>query len=896
MASELLFAAPGELDQQPMPTVAASDFKVPPLNIGGNLGGSADLDAPASASPSVSNAHLDSAGTQRMSASGTASAPHKPLPTATVPDPGLPGERPAPMSPGGTRRVLIPSIAGAKAASGAPGGSTIRVAPLTARPHHVSPMAGSLPADTPASARLPGSANDALLLPPPAAGLSGSRGGATSPSAKAAGKKAKASRDRVAQLKVMSQELNAAEGGRGQLMRTVQSTIQQRQRQRFASQMHLLRLQLNMKLPAPTNTEGENGAQAILEKYGRNRGGARLDDASSSDDGDGEAERLNAHIPNPTLAADVKRRLLEEVVPSQYRVRLFHKCALTGRPPPSVEEALQRRTMPRIGACADTPNQAGRPSGDASSNASVASSSMRRGGEPNSARTAQTRPSFKAVADANRPTPPPQPLVPKPPSRAELIEGGPGSPGPQHQPLSRRSSRRSNASNASNAAFMTEADELAAHRRSLDLDDAALRQKQLRETKREPADFAKLKSQDRHAQQFRRTHWERHVQEAKQKRASRKSAHSGNKSGVFGSVSATVGDGAASPAGDDESPSSSRKRDPLTDRPAQHTVDSVDQFLAALCHETERFNKQQLEELQRARTAQGTFHATKVATFEDIMASGELRNAPAHKVFLSLRARVSGAARAKDQAERLDVFYQHIDRVRACVPLLFRTEAEQTIAHRYLDVLRERVTACDGQQNAGDFEHCVFAVYPTERLLQDAVVSLLELASPMFNITETAFAAWLQAKLQCFSDRDREYQTQFRMVEQQFGRDAATEAKFKLTVHTVRGFSHFAQLRPQLSVRVVAERKTVHTQPLQGVKPLWHEPFVLHLLNDSNPVKLYVLMNDGEVIGTGTLSVSKAPIGKAVKQWVSVQGTQANSGEMQVTLEVYPPVMFQRPA
>ena len=330
---------------------------------------------------------------------------------------------------------------------------------------------------------------------------------------------------------------------------------------------------------------------------------------------------------------------------------------------------------------------------------------------------------------------------------------------------------------------------------------------------------------------------------------------------------------------------------PLPPRPSGETLTTADValFIDKLRRRDHLFNESAMGEMDRAKAAQAVFIQHKKQYLETMLDSDKMAFASMDYVFRKLRQGTNAAARKKDNGARLDVFFDHLDRLeRFSIPTF--PEREVTNLLRCIEKARDIVEECKGMQEYEHFSIVVKEAFAPEQLLQFYVVDFLQMLACIFGIGVEKFRWWLRETLKQFEARD--YEPIFRAVEKSIGKEVSKEARFRITVHSCRGITTDA--RPAISIKIAVERHTVQTSLwITASRPVWNQSFVFQIYDEQSPITVSLLL-DGQAVGEGAFSVYRYPMGKASKMWFPVAGPLMQHSEVSMTVEVLPPPVQQQ--
>lgn len=296
------------------------------------------------------------------------------------------------------------------------------------------------------------------------------------------------------------------------------------------------------------------------------------------------------------------------------------------------------------------------------------------------------------------------------------------------------------------------------------------------------------------------------------------------------------------------------------------------------------FNLASLKEIERARAAQNIFRPTKVETLQRYLSDERHHFRTPDQVLGRARRATHRSAREKDNAERLDVFFDHLDRLERFTKPSFPPHTHPflygCIAHT-----RKAVTQREGMQEYADFDAVVQQSFPPEMLLHYYVADFLRMLAAIFGIGIDRFRVWLRDALKRFDARD--YEPVFRSVEIAIGKEVTREARFKVHVHMARGAPP-PLTRTEMSLRISVERHTAETSLLPGATKLaWNETFFFHIYDEQSHITM-MLLQDGESIGQGSFSVFRYPIGKPSRMWFPIPGPGIPHAEVNIIVEMLP--------
>lgn len=296
------------------------------------------------------------------------------------------------------------------------------------------------------------------------------------------------------------------------------------------------------------------------------------------------------------------------------------------------------------------------------------------------------------------------------------------------------------------------------------------------------------------------------------------------------------------------------------------------------------FNIASLKEIERARAAQNIFRATKVDTLQRYLSDERHHFRTPDQVLGRARRATHQSAREKDNAERLDVFFDHLDRLERFTKPSFPPHTHPylygCIAHT-----RRAVTQREGMQEYADFDTVVQQSFPSEMLLHYYVADFLRMLAAIFGIGMDRFRVWLRDALKRFDARD--YEPVFRSVEIAIGKDVTKEARFKVHVHMARGAPP-PLTRTEMSLRISVERHTAETSPVPGAtKVTWNETFFFHIYDEQSHITM-MLLQDGEPVGQGSFSVFRFPVGKPSRMWFPIPGAGIPHAEVNIVVEMLP--------
>lgn len=311
------------------------------------------------------------------------------------------------------------------------------------------------------------------------------------------------------------------------------------------------------------------------------------------------------------------------------------------------------------------------------------------------------------------------------------------------------------------------------------------------------------------------------------------------------------------------------------------TNEDVKLFVEKLRRRDHLFNEASLNEMDRAKAAQAVFIPHKQRGLDQMLESEHMAFASMDYVFRKLRQGTNAAARKKDNGARLDVFFDHLDRLeRFSIPSFPEREVQNLL--RCIQKAREVVEECKGMQEYEHFSIVVNEAFAPEQLLQYYVVDFLHLLACIFGIGAEKFRWWLREMLKQFEARD--YEPIFRSVERSIGKEVSKEARFRMTVHSCRGI--MTDARPAISIRINVERHTVTTTPwLTAARPVWNQAFIFQIYDEQSLINVSLLL-DGLAVGEGAFSVYRYPVGKASKMWFPVSGPTMPHAEVSLTAEV----------
>jgi hypothetical protein len=296
------------------------------------------------------------------------------------------------------------------------------------------------------------------------------------------------------------------------------------------------------------------------------------------------------------------------------------------------------------------------------------------------------------------------------------------------------------------------------------------------------------------------------------------------------------------------------------------------------------FNIASLKEIERARAAQNIFRATKVDTLQRYLSDERHHFRTPDQVLGRARRATHQSAREKDNAERLDVFFDHLDRLERFTKPSFPAHTHPylygCIAHT-----RKAVTQREGMQEYADFDLVVQQSFPAEMLLHYYVADFLRMLAAIFGIGMDRFRVWLRDALKRFDARD--YEPVFRSVEIAIGKEVTKEARFKIHVNMVRGAPP-PLTRTEMSLRISVERHTAETSLVPGAtKITWNETFLFHTYDEQSHITMS-LLQDGETVGQGSFSVFRYPMGKPSRMWFPIPGPGTPHAEVNIVVEMLP--------
>lgn len=296
------------------------------------------------------------------------------------------------------------------------------------------------------------------------------------------------------------------------------------------------------------------------------------------------------------------------------------------------------------------------------------------------------------------------------------------------------------------------------------------------------------------------------------------------------------------------------------------------------------FNIASLKEIERARAAQNIFRATKVDTLQRYLSDEKHHFRTPDQVLGRARRATHRSAREKDNAERLDVFFDHLDRLERFTKPSFPGHTHQYL-YGCIAQTRKVVTQREGMQEYADFDTVVHQSFPPEMLLHYYVADFLRMLAAIFGIGMDRFRVWLRDALKRFDARD--YEPVFRSVEIAIGKEVTKEARFKVNVIMVRGAPP-PLTRTELSLRISVERHAMETALVPGAtKVTWNETFSFHIYDEQSHITM-VLIQDGEQIGQGSFSVFRYPIGKPSRMWFPIPGPLIPHAEVNIVVEMLP--------
>ena len=310
-------------------------------------------------------------------------------------------------------------------------------------------------------------------------------------------------------------------------------------------------------------------------------------------------------------------------------------------------------------------------------------------------------------------------------------------------------------------------------------------------------------------------------------------------------------------------------------KPEWQTAQEARDFLRSLTMRDSDFNSSATREIDRVCSAQSHFRAEKSRQLNELLDSSSLANAPWYLVMSVLSSKKKASTRQQDDAERLDVFYDHVRGLRALVPKLFFHADEEAAALAFLQDVTKAVRDCDGRQSLAEFADAANKNFSPETFLLDNVMQFLSLTAPMFGVVQNEFRRFVSSVLQRFESRQRDYVLGFRPVDRGLGKEVSQEVSFRFMLHEVQcsSLSKANQARPELFVHMQCESQQFTTNIHQSLQAVWSEDFDIHLYDETSPMEVRLFCAE-EVIGEAVLRISHFQSKK--RQWISLLSPAAD--------------------
>jgi hypothetical protein len=318
----------------------------------------------------------------------------------------------------------------------------------------------------------------------------------------------------------------------------------------------------------------------------------------------------------------------------------------------------------------------------------------------------------------------------------------------------------------------------------------------------------------------------------------------------------------------------------------EHTAATTRRFLIGLKLRSHEFNEQSIYEIQRARHAQQTFHQKKAEVFSEMLQDESLFTAPVAKILTSARVEVARTARAKDEADRLNVYYDHVTELKKKAFQLFVNSDDVKTALRFLTSVQEIIKRRDGLQDMTDFDAVTKEHFSSESFLLFTTDEFLTEVAPMFGVDSATYRHWIDGLRRRYEDRDMV--SVFRSVEQKMGKDVSVEAKFRLTIIAAKNLVILptATTKPPVFVKVACERHHYITKPCPAsANPKWNDSYFLHVLNETSPVFLTTVIGN-EALPPTQFAINQFPTGKT-KFSLPTPSAQMPHAELVISVELF---------
>ena len=324
-------------------------------------------------------------------------------------------------------------------------------------------------------------------------------------------------------------------------------------------------------------------------------------------------------------------------------------------------------------------------------------------------------------------------------------------------------------------------------------------------------------------------------------------------------------------------------------------------FMKKLKNRDHHFNNAVMDELRRAREAQRMFFNKKADEIDRTLSYGDRRSAPVPQLLGDVRKTVRKEAVAKDQGERLEVFFDHLRRLdRYATPRFPKDDI--ALLSELLAATREVVEAKDGHVAPSDFGvvwRAFKRLFTRESIMQLHARELLRKLSVMFGISHETFRSWLHLKMRRYDARD--LQAVFRSEDVAMGKEAHEGARIRLAL---TGGRHLCTkewtARSQTYVRVCAEElvvcsPTVYDAGTKTTVAIKAKPALLQLEDESSLVRIQVVEDD-RAVGEGSFVVTGFAPGRPLKMWLPTHGAGAPHAEVEMQIEVLPPRVTNSPS
>lgn len=285
--------------------------------------------------------------------------------------------------------------------------------------------------------------------------------------------------------------------------------------------------------------------------------------------------------------------------------------------------------------------------------------------------------------------------------------------------------------------------------------------------------------------------------------------------------------------------------------------DDVKDFFFSLANRSGKFNEAAVSELRRVREAQRVFFQAKREAIDSMLDDPRFAAVPAEKLLSQARRSMSLTALRKDNAERLDVYFEHLDRLERYSSPKFFGESKDLLS-KFLAQVRADVGASDASLGVDGFVQAwrhFKGLFGYESLLELHTVEMLKILSAMYGVEKSQFDLWVQKKLRRYDPRD--YNTIFRTEDNRSGKELPSK-RVRVTILNGRNLlPNDGAVYRQVGVKLLSESGCLSTplKPLTSTRVCWDKQFLVGPLDDETSIRFQVVV-DEVTQGEGSVQLS----------------------------------------